>query len=559
MLTVLDLSHNVLTAVPENVFALPELTTLNLSHNQLTCLPFNAPFKNTPRNQSSSVSFFTPVVARSTTPLPRLVNLDVSHNKITAEEIHDNLPISLTKVDLSSNPLGQAQRLLRNLASLKRLKEVRFAHAEIDDDSFPSSLFQASPFPSLRLLDMEETQVHLNTVKAALKPMRQELNFDFVNDDPPDGVTRVLVGKRVIKEAWEIELERRAKTRVVATVEFTDDWTDNQPQKCSNGQVDTVSPTSNSSEKKKEKVIVKPKEVQKETWEIEAEQGLTTEGGRRRARAAAASAAAAAQSTQDTVNAKPASSPSPPPSLGLTNTQYFTLATQILRLPASAPPSKVGHARAFSVATPFPSKTSSTSRTEDLAIPTPTLPLSTIVAQPFANTLKVLILSNRRKDRSFDLPSLPDSCGGFLPCLEELDLEGCNLNDLVPTTVLNSAAVTPTRTNESLIPTIAKLFPSLSTLNLSYNTITDASLTPEALSNLILVSPLRRGLRHLRLRGNRISKLDGFVKLSEAFKGHQPVPSWRLEELDVRDNEIGKLPPELGLLALDVFLVDGNT
>ena len=403
--------------------------------------------------------------------------------------------------------------------------------------------------------------MHLNTIKAALKPMRQELNFDFVSDDPPEGVTRILVGKRVVKEAWEIELERRAKTRVVATVEFTDDWTDNQPQKNLNGKVDMVPPTPIPSEKKKERTIVKPKEVQKETWEIEAEQGLTTEGGRRRARAAAASAAKA-QSTEDTVNTKPTSSPSPPPSLGLTNPQYFTSATQTLRLPASAPPSKAGHARAFSVATPFPSKASSTSRTEHLAIPTPTLPLSTIVAQPFANMLKVLILSNRRMDRSFDLPNLPDSVSGFLPCLEELDLEGCNLNDLVPTTVPsepNSAAVSPIRTNESLIPTIAKLFPSLSTLNLSYNTITDVSLTPEALSNLILVSPLRRGLRHLRLRGNRISTLDGFVKLSEAFKGHQPVPSWRLEELDVRDNEIGKLPPELGLLALDVFLVDGNT
>src|SRR6266545_1020763 len=197
-------------AVPENVFALPELTTLNLSHNQLTCLPFNAPFKDATRNQTSSVSFFTPVVARSTTPLPRLVNLDVSYNRITAEEIHDNLPVSLTKVDLSSNPLGQAQRLLRNLASLKRLKEVRFAHAEIDDASFPLSLFQMNPFPSLRLLDMEETQVQLNAVKAALKPMRQELDFDFVNGDSPEGVTRVLVGKRVIKEAWEIELEQRA-------------------------------------------------------------------------------------------------------------------------------------------------------------------------------------------------------------------------------------------------------------------------------------------------------------------------------------------------------------
>jgi len=29
--------------------------------------------------------------------------------------------------------------------------------------------------------------------------------------------------------------------------------------------------------------------------------------------------------------------------------------------------------------------------------------------------------------------------------------------------------------------------------------------------------------------------------------------------LDLRDNEIGKLPAELGLLPLDVLLVDGNT
>ena len=48
--------------------------------------------------------------------------------------------------------------------SLKRLKEVRFAHTEIDDDSFPSSLFQTSPFPSLRLLDIEETQVRRLTL-----------------------------------------------------------------------------------------------------------------------------------------------------------------------------------------------------------------------------------------------------------------------------------------------------------------------------------------------------------------------------------------------------------
>jgi len=106
---------------------------------------------------------------------------------------------------------------------------------------------------------------------------------------------------------------------------------------------------------------------------------------------------------------------------------------------------------------------------------------------------------------------------------------------------------------------IAKLFPNLKTLNLSYNAITNTSLTPDALSSLILASPGRNGLRHLRLGGNKISDLEGFLKLAKAFKRNRDIPSWKLEELDLRDNEIGKLLPELGLLPLDIFLVDGNT
>jgi Leucine-rich repeat (LRR) protein len=69
---------------------------------------------------------------------------------------------------------------------------------------------------------------------------------------------------------------------------------------------------------------------------------------------------------------------------------------------------------------------------------------------------------------------------------------------------------------------------------------------------------MKKGLRHLRLRGNRIVDLDGFTAIAGMFKGNRNVPEWKLEELDLRDNEIGRLPPELGLLPLDVFLVDGN-
>jgi Leucine-rich repeat (LRR) protein len=97
-------------------------------------------------------------------------------------------------------------------------------------------------------------------------------------------------------------------------------------------------------------------------------------------------------------------------------------------------------------------------------------------------------------------------------------------------------------------------------LDLSYNALTSASLQQDVLSSLILAddSKPRKGLRHLRLRGNRIDELDAFQGIADLFKGNRSVPDWKLEELDLRDNEISKLPAELGLLPLDVFLVDGN-
>ena len=501
--------------------------------------------------------------------------LDVSYNQISAIAIDETIPISLTKIDLSGNPLGPSQSLLRNLASLKRLKELKLEKSEIGNDSFPPTLFSDAPFPNLRLLDISDTQVTLEPVKGALKLLKQELDFDFSTEDPPDGVTRILVGKRIIKEPWELELERRAKARATNTTSFTDDWAAPAPPQPSKDQASATSPTSIS--KTTTEPAVKPAvdmikipnkpstKVVKEAWEIEAEQGLLTEGGRRRARAAAAAAAQSPNSVDIGLGMPSTTNSSSPPPLspgsGLSNSQYFTSSTQTLCLPPSAPLAKsAGHSRAFSLAAPTTSALSLGGfGTGDISVPAPTLPLSIINTQPFAQTLRVLILANRRMDRSFALPSSPGSISGFLPCLEELDLEGCNLTDLV--TVYpdsTSGRSTPPRSTELILPTLVKLFPSLRTLNLSYNGLTNASLTPEALSTLILTSPHRKGLRHLRLRGNKFSALDGFLNLAEAFKGNRNVPEYKLEELDLRDNEIGKLPPELGLLPLDVFLVDGN-
>ncbi|KII89737.1 hypothetical protein PLICRDRAFT_52904 [Plicaturopsis crispa FD-325 SS-3] len=553
-LTNLDLSHNALTALPINIFALPHLTYFNLSHNLLTSLPFTETFsgysEEKSRSSYSGGSFFAPAVARASSPLPRLLTLDVSHNKLTASSIDHTptgLPASLSKIDLSANPLGKGtDSLLRALGRLENLKQLRFEHADLGGDaSFPADLFDgasAPPFPKLSLLDLSETSISADAVQVALKSVKQDISVDVTTSgEPPAGTLSLVVGKKVVKEPWELELERRSARSA-------------------------PKPAVTAHKTEAKKAAAEP--LAKEPWEIEAEQGLLTEGGKRRARAAAAAQAAASSSPSTLGHGQPSASPIPASSSVsdmLANSHYYSASTQTLVLPPSAPLPK-NHSRAISLASSSWS-TRSTSEKADLMLPTPTLPLSVISVQPFAQTLRTLTLANRRLDISFSLP--PASEGELLPRLEELSLEGCGLGDRVAVSRADatvSGASTPPRTTEPLLPLLVQLFPSLRTLDLSFNVLTSAALAPETLSNLILESPgtgefaqpPRKGLRQLRLRGNRLTELDGLVSVAELFKGNRDVPGWKLEELDLRENEIGKLAPELGLLPLDVFLVDGN-
>ncbi|KIK96430.1 hypothetical protein PAXRUDRAFT_10832 [Paxillus rubicundulus Ve08.2h10] len=560
-LTNLDLSHNLLTSLPVNIFALPTLTSLNLSHNALVALPFGSPFSGSPRasrtQTCSSGSFFGPVITRATSPLPRLLSLDVSFNKLTASAIdHENLPCCLSKVDLTSNPIAEgnsgSSALIRSFGVLSQMKELRLANADIGDDAFPPSLFSwedPQKFPSLCILDLEETRASAEAVKAALAGLQQSLSFDMTTDEPVQGTVRITVGKKVLKETWEIEAERRSMNR--------------------GGRPTVVTGTMSRPS---------PEELVKEAWEIEAEQGLLTEGGRRRARAAAAAAAAAAGSPTTTIGA-PSSEPKRNSLLGVGRPstpsgslvsavnlgipQYYHAATQTLTLPPLAPPTRP-HTRSFSLAASALSPSTTSGKT-DIALPTPSLPIATISTQSFAQTLKILVLSNRKLDLSVSLPSCPgDMSARLIPTLEELVLDGCGFGDNV--SVIRQAeggSTTPHKSGEAILPLLTRLFPSLRTLDLSYNSLTSAALQKDVLTDLIMASSehalvTRKGLRHLRLRGNHITDLDGFQEAAEIFKGHRVVPDWKLEELDLRDNEIFKLPGELGLLPLDVFLVDGN-
>lgn len=606
-LTSLDLSHNAISSLPPNLFALPSLTVLNLSHNALTSLPFFSPFAESvnplSRTKDPRGDWYSETITRATTVLPKLSTLDVSHNQLSAASIdHDDghLPAALTKLDLSSNPLGLSTSLIRALSKLPKLSEVRAERASIGDDSFPTTLFAAgtSPFPSLSIFDLGETLVTRPVIEASFLPgvIKQTVDFEVTSDAPKPGVLRIVVGKRVIKEAWEIEAERRTRTpgrrhAPQPSLSTSDPWgtsfgssstskkeAQKEPWEIEAEQglltegakrraraaaaAATQSGSTPASPSKSNSAAAKA--VEKEAWEIEAEQGLLTAGGRRRARAAAAAAAGKAPSPSESPSPEarsPTASPTPSTSSALSSPQCYSAATQTLTLPPSAAVQKNQHFRSFSLAIKPPS-TSAPSELA-LAIPTPTLPLSAIAAQPFAHTLKTLVLTNRKSDPSFALPA--DSTRPLLPALEELVLEGCALGDTVPVARGDAAE----RTSAALLPLLAQLFPRLRTLDLAYNALTSGALSREALAALLLASPAasdadadpaqrRAGLRHLRLRGNRIAALDGFVQLAEMFRGNRVVAEWKLEELDLRDNEVGRLPPEMGLLPLDVFLVDGN-
>ncbi|KAJ7471435.1 hypothetical protein B0H11DRAFT_1368827 [Mycena galericulata] len=558
-LTTLDLSHNALTSLPANLFSLPALSNLNVSNNALTSLPFSASFSS-PKARAAPTArgLFSAEIERASAPLPKLVIFDASHNKLTAGSIDLSIPESIVTLDLSANPLdgaghGPCSKLFTALAALQKLKVLRCEKADVSDRVFEGTSFSSKAFPRISVFDFGSTQITENGVSYALKGLAQELQFEITNEDPPPGVARVIVGKKIVREAWEIEAERRSKSRAGKAAD--------------GGLEGNNAPSAPGKAVPKKSVIPAKAPVVKEAWEIEAEQGLSTEGGKRRARAAAAAAAAAGDNSALGHGAPPRQ-PSPAPrTSSLADPQYYTPRTETLTLPAStAPPKASGHSRAFSLAATslvkFPP-----ARVSDVALPTATMPLALIAVQPFAQTLKVLLLSNRRMDRSFMLPT-PPMGEPLLPRLEELSLEGCNLGDNVAVSTASpeetTFAAVPSETR-LILPLLTELFPSLRTLNMAYNTLTSASLTTAVLSGLILSSDAgppapvaRKGLKQLQLRGNRITDLDGFQGVALLFKGNRQVPGWGLEELDLRDNEIGKLPAELGLLPLDVFLVDGN-
>ena len=472
------------------------LTTLDVSSNQLTILPLSVASSSSSSPNLTASFFSPPTIERASKPLPSLRHLLAADNKLVASNIPvKELPPDLSKCDLGNNPLGMAKSLVHALSQLGKLKQVIMAGTDIQDDSFTS----VSGFSTLELLDLGKTKV---TEKVG--EIFQGRQISWEGEDIEGGV-RVILGNRIQKEPWEIAAEkgRRGKAQLISDI--------------------------------------KQMEPVKESWEIEAENGLLTEGGRRRARAAAAQTSSVDPSPPPRSSSSASQSPAPAPTL----TQYYDSTLSTLTLPRSLPRA---HTRTRSLA-PMLSDGS------DPVIPAATLPLPIIVSQSFAHTLRVLVLSNRRLDSSIVLSTDLVTSEPPLPLLEELRLDCCSLCDSVPVSVSQESLSAPQK--EPIFSILASLFPSLTSLDLSDNKLTCLSGV-----RALLIPDLARktkGLKTLRVRGNKIHDLMGLEAVAQVLKSEGRVEVWRLEELDLRDNEIAKLPPMLGYLPLDVLLVEGNT
>jgi Leucine-rich repeat (LRR) protein len=507
----LDLSHNALISLPPHFFSLPSLSNLDISHNSLVTLPFRMPFDpatKVPASRRLSSDFFlAPVIVRATRPLPLLASLDASHNKIVASAIHHHaLPAELKTFNLAHNPLDDVAELLISLSTLSQLVELRMSNCNIYDTSFPASLFSLADeptFPKLVVLDLGETSVTQAAVSSAFSTLVQTLDFEAPISDTRAvamGTLAIAVGKRIVREAWEIEADRHVQRlrekRSAASL---------------GGSPAPALPHY-------------PLPIAGEQCDINVERSSLSEGTICIAERAAEEAGLNVLATASH------------PALG----RYWDIHTLTLTLPPSAGRSV---------------RRGAGGTVEEETLPRATLPLALITTQPFADTLGTLDLRGRRAEPAFILPS--SRGGSFLPRLETLNLEGCSLSDAVPGA--DSA-------EGGTICVLLQLFPSLRNLELAYNNLTGAAVTREVLEQLSFMgNGARAGLRRLGLCGNKIEELNGLRELAQVVFNEERGDNdaamrigWTLEELDVRENSIAVLPGELGLLPLDLFLVDGN-
>ncbi|KAG8864816.1 hypothetical protein FRB96_003402 [Tulasnella sp. 330] len=550
-LVTLDLTGNEFESWPTCVNALQGLERLDLGRNRLRELIFAGEQQH--RDTSTSI-------------MPSLKSLNLSHNSMTASSILPSvtsLPTKLTILDLSFNPLGSAEDLIVVLGRSScgsSLVELGMRKTELEANTFPpkvdGDVNTTSPiFAALKKWDLSENawieEPSLREWLNALSVGSKETIF--VNPGKAGSLTSaaataltIQIGKPDTRELWEIEAEERAqrlKDQMAAAKKGNEDdggelpglGGSRKPPVFAGGRrrMNPPPPVA-SSEVAEEK---------DDAWSDD----LHTEAGRLRKRLADAEAAAETSSSSNSTNG--ASSASVPKQTPLD--KYFIAASNTLTLPASK--KTLAHNRHVSLT--FAKSGSSSS---DPSVPSESVPLGIIACHEWSTKLKVLKLSNRRADSSVSFLGMADCVSASMLRMERVDevwLDGCGLGDSVRVKRSMADGVEDVK-EELLLELLAQTFPALAMLNLDDNRMT----TTKGVGGLFFpegVAAHGRGLKVLRMQGNAINDVDGLVEVAERF-GRGESDGWRGEEVDVRNNQIPKLPPVLGLLQLDVFLVEGN-
>ncbi|EJU05058.1 L domain-like protein [Dacryopinax primogenitus] len=181
-------------------------------------------------------------------------------------------------------------------------------------------------------------------------------------------------------------------------------------------------------------------------------------------------------------------------------------------------------------------------------IPTNTLPCDVILRHGWIDDLKRLVLSGRNADPLFTLPA--DNVHAVFSTVEDLMMDDCGLAEI------SRVQVDSVQNEENTFAVIARLFPRLRSLDLSYNRLPSLQGIRQLLAQR--GDAETTGVRELRLKGCGVNNVDELVNLLEDGGVTPSKTNWALRELDLSDNEITKLPPKLGLLPVDILLVDGN-
>lgn len=570
---------------------------------------------------------------RSTAPFPALTTLLLADNSFDADTFTAEgleLPPRLLSLDLSNNGLGEASLPLDVFGRLERLTTLNLAGNDITDNLFPSPPpIDDLPllFASLRTLDLSRNSIDsLATLEQTLltrvarpiewiglpRPIANLVRAAAASHKLPTTPTTVPAweGVEVNVTANPLGLEH-ARRRSAFPPSVSTPVPASALRKATNGKAPepetptaTVVPVVEQAVAEKgEKVVLEKGKVvpEKEAWEIEAESGLLTEGGRRRARAEAARRAREEEEEErqeDVVVEEPDVDAvvEGVQALELASMKEPTTTTTATPSPATTPDRSPSPSPLPSSPSPYPSQESpppppSTASAALVAEADSTDPAVVLVASGFKASNQSLVLASQSLS-SLPIPttgsppssltnlatldlsrnaftSLPLSSIGswnWASSLRSLDLAHNTLSTIEllshPDLRLPSLATLDLSWNHlastivvagpsaPLLSLLATIAPSLEDLDLSYNRLT----TTEGISMFLLPSAGGAGGRRLSMRGNQLADVEELCEVAKALENGASGTSWRCVELDLQDNEIARVSfrccvgGELGLM-----------